>query len=89
MTTFLRIALTCTLASGALAGSAILGGCSNDVPTPPWYPNYEDSGYGPKGGAGGLGGGTGNAGGSGAGGSAGDAGDPAGGGSAGDAGNGP
>jgi hypothetical protein len=58
MTTTWRIALICISVSGALVASSVLDGCSNDVPTPPWLPNYVDSGYGGKGGAGGKGGGS-------------------------------
>lgn len=49
MTTTWRNALICTLL--AVGGSAVLGGCNNDVPTPPWYPHYVDSGYGGNGAA--------------------------------------
>ena len=81
MTTTWRNALICTLF--AVGGTSILGGCNNDVPTPPWYPNYVDSGYGGNGAAyggrgaatAGKGGGSGNGGGSGATGVAGEAGD--------------
>lgn len=55
MTTTWRIALTCTLAAGALGASSVLAGCDNEVPTPPWLPNYTASGYG-AGGKGGSGG---------------------------------
>jgi len=58
MTTTWRIALILTLISGLLAGSSLLGGCANEVPTPPWLPYYADSGYGGKAGAGGTGGGS-------------------------------
>jgi len=49
MTTTWRNALICTLI--AVAGTSVLEGCNNDVPTPPWYPNYVDSGYGGNGAA--------------------------------------
>jgi len=62
MTTTWRLALICTFVSGALAASSVLGGCTNDVPTPPWLPHYVDSGYGGKAGSGGTGGGAGSAG---------------------------
>jgi hypothetical protein len=53
-----RIALVCRLVFGALAASSVLGACTNDVPTPPWLPNYVDSGYGGKAGSAGKGGGS-------------------------------
>jgi hypothetical protein len=49
MTTTWRNALVCTLT--AVTGVSLLGACNNDVPTPPWYPNYVDSGYGGNGAA--------------------------------------
>jgi len=49
MTTTWRNALICTLI--AVGGTSVLEGCNNDVPTPPWYPNYVDSGYGGNGAA--------------------------------------
>ncbi|HYQ02013.1 MAG TPA: hypothetical protein VER96_25240 [Polyangiaceae bacterium] len=83
MTTTWRIALICTLIT--VGGTSVLEGCNNDVPTPPWYPNYIDSGYGGNGAAyggrgaaaagKGGGAGAGQGGGSGAAGAAGEAGD--------------
>ena len=67
-----RIALVAALIPATLGASSLLVACNDDVDTPPWYPNYTDSGYGgakAKGGAGGAAGAAGAAGASGAGGS--------------------
>ena len=85
MTTTWRIALTCTLLAGALAASSVLAGCDNEVPTPPWLPNYTASGYGAGGKGGGGGGGGAKAG---AAGEAGEAGASSTGGSSGEGGDG-
>ena len=64
-----RIALVSAFIPATLGASSLLVACNDDVDTPPWYPNYTDSGYGgakAKGGAGGV---AGAAGASGAGGS--------------------
>ena len=95
MTNTWRIALICGSISGTLAGSSVLAGCANDVPTPPWYPNYVDSGYGGNGaaygGRGSTAGATGKGGGSssGAAGAAGEAGEGSRDGSAGEGGDSP
>jgi len=81
MTTTWRNALICALL--AVGGTSVLEGCNNDVPTPPWYPNYVDSGYGGNGAAyggrgaatAGKGGGVGKGGGTGAAGVAGETGE--------------
>jgi hypothetical protein len=67
-----RIALVAAFIPATLGASSLLVACNDDVDTPPWYPNYTDSGYGgakAKGGAGGAAGAAGAAGASGAGGS--------------------
>jgi hypothetical protein len=67
-----RIALMSAFIPATLGASSLLVACNEDVDTPPWYPNYTDSGYGgakAKGGAGGAAGAAGAAGASGAGGS--------------------
>ena len=50
-----RIALMAALVPVTLGASTLVVGCNDDVDTPPWYPNYTDSGYGgAKGGSGGA-----------------------------------
>ncbi|MET0791066.1 MAG: hypothetical protein ABW061_06050 [Polyangiaceae bacterium] len=64
-----RIALVSALIPATLGASSLLVACNDDVDTPPWYPNYTDSGYGGKKATAGAGGASGAAGASGAGGS--------------------
>jgi hypothetical protein len=78
MATPRRSSFTSSLVAGAMAASLLLAGCNNDVDTPPWLPNYADSGHGGKastdgGGTGGLG--AGEAGESGSGANSGEGGD--------------
>lgn len=52
-----RIAFVATFIPATLGASSLLVACNDDVDTPPWYPNYTDSGYGgakPRGGAAGA-----------------------------------
>ena len=49
-----------------VAASSLVVGCNDDVDTPPWYPNYTDSGYGGAKAKGGAAGSAGSAGASGA-----------------------
>jgi len=64
-----RIALVAAFIPATLGASSLLVACNDDVDTPPWYPNYTDSGYGGAKAKGGAGGAAGAAGASGAGGS--------------------
>jgi hypothetical protein len=59
------MALVSAFIPATLGASSLVVACDNDVDTPPWYPNYTDSGYGgakAKGGAGGAAGATGSSG---------------------------
>jgi hypothetical protein len=64
-----RIALVAAFIPATLGASSLLVACNDDVDTPPWYPNYTDSGYGGAKAKGGAGGAAGAAGAAGAGGS--------------------